>query len=260
MRTFMFFTFLFFSASMVIAQNLYVIKVEGIVFVDEKELNTGEKLSNETVIQFTKKTDRLYLLSPNHGYFLLSPEARENNQKDWIIAVKNALIPKNKFYKTATRSVSNSTEKFDDIYDLMGFFRDRVLLVEQTKFHFNAEKIKLDEKNKFEFINPEGKTIQYTTEGETFSLNGDFTDADFVMNYNQNGEVKKIGTFNLKIVKRENMAKELAVFFENRNNATHKYFENVVPYINDAYGNTKMDVINSIIVNDLKIPINVRNH
>jgi hypothetical protein len=241
------------------AQNLYVIKVDGKVFVDEKELKTGDKLTRESMLRFTTVDDRLYLMSPSDGYFLLSPESHGNNQKDWIVAVKSALIPENKYYKTATRSSGAGIQSFEDIYDLMGFFRDRVLIVEPTAFLFNSGKIKLDENNKFEFINPEGKTIQCTTDGATFTLTGDFSDAVFEMNYNQNGEIKKIGNFVLTIEKRENMAKELAVFFENKRNTTNNYFKNVVPYINDAYGNTNMEVIINIITEDLKIPLNVKD-
>lgn len=259
MKTFVLFLFLVFPVLWVHAQNLYVIKVDGKVFVEEKELNTGDKLTRESVIKFTTAKDKLYLMSPSDGYFLLSPESHGTNQKDWMVAVKNALIPKNKYYKTATRSSSADIQKFEDVYDLMGFFRDRVLIIEHTRFFFDTGKIKLDEDNKFEFFNAEGKSIQCTTEGETFALSGDFGNAAFVMNYNQNGEIKKIGNFDLTIEKRENIAKELAVFFDNKRNTTNNYFKNVVPYINDAYGNTNMEVIKNIIAEDLKIPLNVND-
>ena len=261
MKALLFFVFVAFLAVFANAQNFYVINAQGKILADDKELKTGDKLSNESIISFTSLQDKLYLLSPSSGYFLLSPEEQQN-EKEWVVALKNALIPKNKYYKTATRGISDNNGEFEDIYDLMGFFRNHVLIVDGTTFKYNVEQITLDDKNHFEFLNPEGKVVNMKINENTFLLSGNFSKANFEMNYIENLEPQKIGSFILTFCTRESIAAELAVLFENQpqNNATSIYFENVVPYIQDAYGNTNMEVIRNIITHDLKIPLMVKSY
>ena len=47
--------FLFFVVS-AIPQNYYVIKVEGKVMLEQKELKTGDKLTDESILEFTSPT------------------------------------------------------------------------------------------------------------------------------------------------------------------------------------------------------------
>ncbi len=95
-------------------------------------------------------------MSPTKGNFLITPSANaERNAPGWIITLRNAAIPQNKFYKTASRSNENRVY-FDDVYDLMGFFRDKVMITGVERFSLNREKIPLDDKNYFEFPEPVG--------------------------------------------------------------------------------------------------------
>ena len=244
------------------AQNFYVVKVEGKVYKENTLLKTGDKMSENDVLRFSDQNDKLYILSPSSGYFLLTPSQQDKTQKEWVVALKNALIPQNKYYKTATRGVANSNASFDDRYDLMGFFRGRILIVQNAPFQFNADKIPLNSSNYFEFKNQNGEEkLTVFVNGKNFTLNGNFNQAQFEMNYIQNTKKNKIGVFEVKLVERQFIANELKVFFLNqdKNKSTSVYYEQVVPFITEAYGNTNFETIKEIISKDLNIELSVRN-
>ena len=54
---------------------------------------------------------------------------------------------------------------------------------------------------------------------------------------------------------------EISIFFANQDKikSTSIYFEQVVPFIANTYENTNMEVIKDIIINDLKVPFEVRD-
>lgn len=251
-----------FSLFSVAAENYYVVKVVGKIFMNNAELKTGDKLSDENIIKFTAAQDKIYLLSPSKGYFLLSPAEHEKNSKEWLVALKHAIVPKNKYYNTANRGSSGNFSTFDDIYDLKGFFRKDVLVIEKSIFFYNSDKIPLDKNNYFEFESLTNKNkINFYSDKNSFSISGNFNIDDFKMIYFHDGEKKEIGTFTLKIEAREKIANELAVLFsnQNKNNTTIIYYEQVIPYISEAYGNTNIEVVKDIIINDLKIPLKVKD-
>ena len=205
--------------------------------------------------------DKLYLLSPSNGYFLLSPTEQEKNSKSWIISLKEAVIPQNKFYKTASRGTSDNIPPFDDVYDLMGFFRNNVLIIDSATFGINPDKIILDEYHLFEFkIAGKNKNADYKFTKESFSLNPQLREENLEMDYIKNGERQKIGQFTLRTIPRKTIADELAVMYNNqdKNNSTIIYFEQVVPFITGVYGNTNMNVVKDIIINDLNVPLKLR--
>jgi hypothetical protein len=246
--------------------NFYVIKTEGKVYVDGKLLKTGDKLTNDMNITFTSVNNKLYLLSPEKGNFLIVPLKKSDSQvPDWIIALKNAL-PESKFYKTASRG-SDNAQVFNDIYDLMGFFRDKVTFIQETKFKINGDKIPLDENNYFIFssLSHPGKTLQpgYKTGPGFFTLTGadttNFPDNQYEMSYSRRGIKTAIGSFILDTRSRTTVKTELSQFFQhmeaNTTNPAQVYYELVIPYIAQSYGNTDLDVIRDIIRMDLGIQL-----
>ena len=70
---------------------------------------------------------------------------------------------------------------------------------------------------------------------------------------------KTIGTFYLHNASRKTIANELAVLFTDQKQikTTQNYYEQVVPYLAEVYGNTNMETIRDIIKNDLNIPLNI---
>jgi hypothetical protein len=254
---------LVFYAFLTYAQNYYVIRVEGKVMSNENLLKTGDKLTTDSNIRFSSLQDRLYLLSPDKGYFLLSPDKQPGqNSRSWVVALKNAAIPQNKFYNTASRSTGDSV-KFNDVYDLMGFFREKVTLIGETRFYFNPGKILLDKSNYFEFSNLSFEApVNFLTcipGKDFFTLSANVPDScqqnKIEMSYSQNGKKKEIGTFTLIVRDKKDIVKELALFFlpQESSDPAVIYFEQVLPYVAEVYGNTDLQTIRSIIGNDLKI-------
>lgn len=254
--------FMLLAINTIFAQNFYVIKVEGKILCENTELKTSDKLSSESVLHFTEPENKIYLLSPSDGYFMLTSEEQDKTQKSWIVELKNAIIPQNKYYKTATRGDNNNFDSFDDVYDLMAFFRDNVLIIDKTEFWINPEKIILNDTHYFEFESTSGKEkINYKQTINSFSISIDFEQAGYKMFYIQNKERLEIGNFKLRYMKRETMEKELNVFFSNQNlnKSTAIYFEQIKPYISNVYGNTNWSVIREIIEKDMQVPLMVND-
>ena len=247
------------------AQNYYVIKVEGTVFCNEAKLKTGDKLVIDSQIRFSSGHDKLYLLSPDKGHFVLSPETRQvQDSKNWVTTLRNFIIPEVKFYNTASRNLDDSL-RFEDIYDLMGFFRDKVTLIGETKYPVNPVKIILDPSNYFEFSHLDGDSktleIKYIPGMDCFTLKTDMPDTkgEFRMqfNYYQQGKKTEIGTFTLIVKDKEEISQELAQFYaasEIKDNF-QVYYQQVLPYVKEVYGNTNLQTIRSILLNDLHIQL-----
>ena len=249
------FNFIFSAA---LSQNFYVVKVEGKITSSNSLLKTGDKLTSESEIHFAGKDDKIYLLSPSGGYFVLSPSIKEVSEESLAVVLKNAIIPQNKFYYTASRGDNNSFGAFEDIYDLMGFFRNKVLIIDEGKFKVNLRNIPLDDRNFFEFKNlTNDKELTFKSNSEYFFLSGNISSSKFEMSYNQPDGMQKIGTFLLSIKTRKEILDELSVFFKNNDliNSAGIFTREVLPYISEAYGNTDIDIIRDIITTDLKIPI-----
>ncbi len=250
------------------SQNYYVINTEGKIYTGDKLLRTGDKLSDESSITFSAASDKLYLMSPAKGNFLITPSATaDRNLPGWIITLKNAAIPQNKFYKTASRS-NESRVYFDDVYDLMGFFRDRVMITGAERFSLNTEKIPLDKDNYFEFRNMTGRedadTLHYEV-GESFftldsQLSGDPLLNEFEMQYVRGGNKTVIGKFFLKKKNKQELIDEISVFFNHRESVDPAiiFLEQILPYISQCYGNTQTDALKEIIRKDLQVVLNLR--
>jgi hypothetical protein len=250
----------------VISQNYYVINTEGKIYSEGKLLKTGDKLSEDMKLTFSSRNDKLYLLSPEKGNFLITPEKNQGVRlPNWMVTLKEAL-PESKFYRTASRGMDEAGG-FSDIYDLMGFFRDKVMYIEDTKFRINGEKLPLNENNSlfFNSLSDQKKSSQpgYKCGPGFFVLTGidtlETTKNQYELFYVQSGKKNAIGRFVLEIRSRNSVATELSQFFlhrdENGISPTQIYYEQVLPYIAKAYGNTNPDMIKEIILKDLEIPL-----
>ena len=73
------------------SSNYYVINTEGKIYAEGKLLKTGDKINDETEITFTSVRNKLYLLSPDKGNFLIQPGNKPGDQvPNWIILLKNS--------------------------------------------------------------------------------------------------------------------------------------------------------------------------
>jgi hypothetical protein len=250
------------------SQNIYVISSEGRVYCDGKLLKTGDKLTENLSVSFTSSNDKLYLLSPEKGNFMITPEKiTTRNNQGWLITLKDAVIPENKFYQTASRG-EEQMKLFNDVYDLMGFFRDKVMVIGEAKYAVNKDKIPLNKENYFEFRNlthPDTKSLVYS-QNETgfFTLGTNSSDEKseerIEMSYIQSGKKSSIGSFRLIAKTESNVANELGQFFKYQvtMNPTLIWYEQILPYISLSYGNTNLGKIRDIVRNDLGISLQIR--
>jgi hypothetical protein len=183
-----------------------------------------------------------------------------------VTLLKNAR-PESKYYKTASRSGENASLVFNDIYDVMAFFREKTTYLPETRFVVNKEKLPLDENNYFilsgtqEKSSPPVPGIKIIPEGFTLTnaIPSDIP-VELEMYYIQPGKKTLVGKFDLVIKNRLSVRNELSLFFNlagnNGPDPSVVYFEQVIPYIREAYGNTNHGIVKDIIRNELGMALN----
>ncbi len=122
------------------AQNYYVVSVEGDIFDGSTALAPKHKLTAETKLRFPDPNAKANVISPEKGLFVLSgKEIVKAGGNEFIVAVKNALIPPSQLKETATRSQRTGLAiKLEDGYDLLDFFRGDVAYPDTLRFELSA--------------------------------------------------------------------------------------------------------------------------
>lgn len=123
-----FFVALLLVSGLLSAQNYYVVSVEGEIFDGATALLPKHKLTAETRLRFPNPMAKAHVISPDKGLFILTgAQIAETGNNEFIVAVKNALIPPSQLKETATRGQSTDLAvKLEDAYDLLDFFRGDV--------------------------------------------------------------------------------------------------------------------------------------
>ena len=124
------------------AQSYYVISIEGEIYAGDQLLAPKDRLTNEMELRFVGAESSAYLMSPSKGYFVLSAkEAYPPNGKEFLVAVKNALLPPSELKNTAIRALYAADQHIvlEDPYDMLSFFRGRLLYLDTLVFDLDPE-------------------------------------------------------------------------------------------------------------------------
>lgn len=146
MKCYLVLIFLFFSGWLS-AQNYYVVSVEGEIFDGETVLAPKHKLTADTELRFASAAATAYVLSPKKGYFVLTPtKGASSRGSEFLIAVKNALIPPSQLKETAIRGLipQETGVLLEDPYDLLDFFRGKIAYADTLFFRLNPEEFSVE--------------------------------------------------------------------------------------------------------------------
>ena len=120
----------------------YVISIEGEIYAGDQLLAPKDRLTNEMELRFVGAESSAYLMSPSKGYFVLSAkEIYPPNGKEFLAAVKNALLPPSELKNTAIRALYAADQHIvlEDTYDMLSFFRGRLLYLDTLVFDLDPE-------------------------------------------------------------------------------------------------------------------------
>ncbi|MEL6970993.1 MAG: hypothetical protein AAFZ63_19260 [Bacteroidota bacterium] len=130
------------ATTVAFAQNYYVISIEGEIYAGDQLLAPKDRLTNEMELRFVGAESSAYLMSPSKGYFVLSAkEGYPPNGKEFLVAVKNALLPPSELKNTAIRALYAADQHIvlEDTYDMLSFFRGRLLYLDTLVFDLDPE-------------------------------------------------------------------------------------------------------------------------
>ena len=152
MRTLIFFISLLLLPMFSFGQY-YVIKVEpeGMVLANKQILKRRDKIADDTKLIFSSEEAFAHVLSPTNGHFILSgKKGRKNKKGEFIIALKEALIPSKEFKAAATRSKSLlEFSSFEHEFDFKKYFQGQMVFLDTVSFRVSTEKYLLDQNNGF---------------------------------------------------------------------------------------------------------------
>lgn len=190
---------------------------------------------------------------------------------EFILALKDALLPPNEYYAAATRTYEPYESKiFEDQYDLKAFFRDELFFVEPAKFKVLAQRFPLDEQHFFMIKHHVdggwfGKPLphveqEFEINPQVFQLQDKLFGSELIryselLYVNQEtGEEQYLGKFKLRFFSAIDMEEDLKNLHEATGAMPAGQFlrEHAMPFLNLRYGKTQPEAIARIVDNILK--------
>ncbi len=242
----------------------YVINVSGVVYADDKVVQKKDKISENAKLRFGAATAFAYVISPGKGYYILGVKDKNNKtaKDEFIVALKDALLPPNEYYAAATRTNGgHESQVFEDQYDLKAFFREQLFFTGTAKFRVTAGRFTLDADRFFmvrHYLDDGwiGKRLphvgqEFQLNKEVFELQGNTYEASKIRYselwyVNQTiGEEQYLSRFQLRFYAPEIIEEELSEIYKatGKMSAAQFLIEHAIPYLSLQYGKTQPESI-----------------
>lgn len=264
MRT-LFVLFILLSVSTSQAQYI-VINVKESVYADKELLKKKDKISGNAMLLFSSAEAYVYVMSPGKGYFILGVKERKKEKGEFLLALKDALLPPKEFYAASTRSQDWAESTFfEDQYDMKAFFRNELFFVGTTRFEVSPDNFPLNDDHFFIIkhqILDKWVSKQLPQHGQFFEISPEVfqlqdqtlkessvqRSALYFVN-KKTGEELFLGNFKLKFVAPDIVKEELATLYAAIGNMPEDEFfrEHAMPYLNVLYGRTQLNAIRQLV-------------
>lgn len=266
MRTLLF-LFTFFLFTFTLQAQYIVINVKESVYANKKLLKKKDKIAENATLRFSSGNAFAYVMSPGNGYYILGVKESAKEQGEFLLALKDALLPPNEFYAASTRSYDlYENIIFEDQYDIKAFFRNDLFFVSPARFEVSAKHFPLDSTHYFavrhQVANKWLSSNSLPHSGQSFEISKDvFRTEDKILKENAvqrselyyiNKETKEelfLGNFKLRFVASDTVKEELTTLYTAIGNMPVDEFfrEHAMPYLNVLYGRTQLDSIKELV-------------
>jgi hypothetical protein len=245
----------------------FVVNLKDTVYADNQVLTKKDRISSSAKLRFSSADAYAYVVAPGKGYFILGVKEKDKKSRgEFVLALKDALMPPNDYYAAATRThETHEAALFEDQYDLKAFFRDRLFFMAPAKFKVAPQQFPLDSAHYFMikhyltdgwFAKPlphVGQEFELNT--EVFQLNGQIfhhktVNYSELLYYNKTtGETQYLGQFKLHFVPASDIKEELMSLYQAVEPISLNQFmyEHALPYLNVQYGKTKTEAVTKIM-------------
>ena len=265
MRTLVFILLLA-GRSMLLQAQYVVISVKESVYANEQLIKKKDKINVNAKLRFSSKEAHVYVMSPGKGYFILGVKDPKKREGEFVVALKDALMPPNDYYVAATRAMDwDKPIHFEDQYDLKAFFRNELFFIAPANFKVSDTNFPLDS-NHFFVIRHQfkdgwlTKALPYV--GQTFEISSQvlqLQSTTFLENavehselyyVNQEiGEELYIGQFRLRFPDAGSIKEDLSTLYKATNKMPARQFlqEHALPYLYLQYGRTQVQAIEQVV-------------
>lgn len=243
-----------------------VINVKDTVYANGKALKKKDKISESAKLRFSSASAYAYVISPGKGYFILGVKDRKKVKGEFMVALKEALIPPNDYYVAATRANETYTsDVFEDQYDLKAFFREELFFIAPAKFKVSAQHFPLDS-NRFFMIRhqfSDGWVSKALPQSEqAFEITPkvlqlqdkvwsekSIQHSELYYVNQETGEQQFLGRFNIHFPSAALIQEELTSLRNASGGISTEQFvrEHAMPYLNLQYGKTQPEAIKQLI-------------
>jgi len=236
------------SSCLFAQSDYYVISVKEKIWADNKPLLPRDKLPEAAKLRFSSRKAVAKVVSPGKGFFYLSPQkSKAQRSSEFIVSLRDALIPPGEYRSTSSRLVDTVAGlHFDDVYDMMGHFRQEVVLLGDGAYPVNADNLPMDSSHYFVLARGETEQILPFRTDTLLLLKeplGAFAKTDtslLRLSYHNtlNGKVQPIGVFRLRQPHPDSLRKELLRLQSISTVGSELRFfqELALPYVRQFYG------------------------
>lgn len=251
------------------ANPYYVVSIKGEVFQGEEPLAPRDQLEETTELRFLDKNAQVYVMSPRQGYFVLGPgEEQDSDKSEFLLAVRQALLPASEWKMTGIRAITEDSSgvHLEDTFDMLGFFRGRIALIDGLQVTFSPDYFSMEEgflelttitaANSFTDTLP----IQEAALDLAVLIQEDVELAQtaFTLSYQPEygeDELLEAEPFQLVQVDAEQLKQELAYLYELMAAEDRPFFESqlAVEFVTSRYGKMHAEELASIIDQSLKV-------
>lgn len=261
---------LFVSLSCSVQAQYFVVNVKDTVYNNNDVIKPKDKIGENAKLRFSSSKAFAYVMSPGKGYYILGIKDRNKQSKgEFILALKDALLPPNEYYAAATRTYEPyESMQFEDQYDLKAFFRDELFFMAPAKFSVSAKNFPLDATHFFTvrhylrdgwFARPLPHSAQqFELSQRVLQLHDKVFSPDLILyselyyTNQETGEEQYLGRFKLQFLASDAIQEELKSLYEAVGQIPAELFlrEHAMPYLHLQYGKTQpgaiVDLINSM--------------
>ncbi len=258
----LFFSFSF--TSIVLSQDIYFVTfVKGeIKRANSANIKVGDKLAFQEKVIFSKKDGRLILLHPQKGRFVVEPgHGQPEPSGEYLIYLKNNLVPSNEKVKLSTRGDADLDEFFTvntSISRSLLFIGESRVSLDNTKYRIN------DAGNDFFFlqytpVSGKSSNNRLTVKNDSLRIsNTDFlfngrepTDSEevkigFIQNYSKEKKVTKISSFRPRFMGRDECKNIMKAIKASLGNNKEKVIAEAMTQLYYNFGKPDKNILNAI--------------
>lgn len=251
------------------AQDVYIVlKVKGMVYADGKLLQPKDKITHGASLKFGSQDAVAYLQVPGKGNFVASPKkATRNQNNEFIAALKDALMPPLEFNQTSQRNFDlGKSFVFKDKFEMVKFFKDRLLVFGNSSFEVAEEAFDPGEGNFFllehhfkdghigKLVPVKNRKIEFNE--ELANVAGVKVDAAKIISsklyyYESANDARELlGEFQIIFSNPKDILSELTALRKTFTGSSDQEFlmMHALPYLNAMYGNTHPQPVLDLLV------------